>query len=266
MDGPESDSTPSVVRGAVGIWLVRHDELAPGLIKGLYLVGSTALDDYQPRSDIDIVAFLSAPPNDAEAELLRAAHLAAVADLSGTRVDGPYLAWGDVSDPPAALRRPWTLDGEFHHNTECFEINPITWYVLATHGIAVRGPDPVDLGVALDAGERTAFVRDNADTYWRSVAEATAAAAADPSRSTFDAAIIEWCILGVARMLFTFRSGDVASKSGAGRWLSSQLPEYGPLVDQVLESRSSPDPPPPVDHDTATSTAQLMAHIIDLIA
>ena len=55
-------------------------------------------------------------------------------------IDGPYVAWGDLITPPMALHRPWSLEGRLHHDGDCFELNPVTWYVLATHGVTVRGP------------------------------------------------------------------------------------------------------------------------------
>src|SRR5690606_17712544 len=129
-----------------------------------------------------------------DAGALRVAHEAALADLN-VSIDGPRLAWGDVSVSPHPLHRPWTLDGEFHHDAECFEINPITWYTLAEYGVTVRGEPPSQLGVATDADDRRRFVRDNVATYWRSVGEQLAAALADPNRIEFAAESVEWCAL-----------------------------------------------------------------------
>ena len=156
-----TESIPPDARHMAEQWLAVHDEVAPGLVEGLYLVGSLALDDWQPRSDIDVVVFTADPATESDAAALEAAHAIAVGRLAdvrpGTNVDGPRLAWGDVSVPPMALHRPWTLDGAFHHDGECFELNPVTWHTLAARGVAVRGPEAPDLGVALDEHELRAL-------------------------------------------------------------------------------------------------------------
>ena len=241
--GAMGSTVPDPVRASVETWLAHHDRVAPGLIEGLYLVGSVALDDWRPRSDIDVVAFTADPATDDDAIALRAAHDAATADLQ-VAIDGPRLAWGDVSVPPQPLHRPWTLDGEFNHDAECFEINPISWYTLAEYGVAVRGEPPSHLGVAIDTDTRRQFVRDNVATYWRSVGEQLATALADPNRTEFGAEAVEWCALGVARMLYTHRTGDVASKSAAGNWAAGELPEHADVLHAAVGIRRSTQPVP----------------------
>jgi hypothetical protein len=257
-------SLPEPVRAAVDTWLGHHDQVAPGLVEGLYLVGSVALGDWRPRSDLDIVAFTADPASDDDAELLRAAHEAACADL-GISVDGPRLAWGDVSGPPLPLHRPWTLDGAFRHDGECFEINPITWYTLAEYGVAVRGEPASLLGVATDLDGRRQFVRGNVATYWRSVGEQLAAALADPTRTEFDVVVVEWCGLGAARMLFTLRTGDVASKTAAGEWAAAELPDHADVLRTAIGIRHTIEPPP-VDRRTVEQVHALVAETVRVIA
>lgn len=252
---------PDEARAALDRWLAVHDEVAPDLIEGLYVVGSLALDDWQPRSDIDIVAFTADPATDADAVLLRDAHVQATAEL-GRSVDGPRLAWGDVTVAPISLHRPWSLDGDFRHDGDCFEINPVTWYTLAVHGVAVRGPEPSTLGVVTDVDDRRMFVRDNVGTYWQQVARTVSAAADDPERSQFDAEVTEWCVLGIARMFATYRTGRVLSKSAAGEYLVSEAPEYAPLVERVLDIRRRSEALEPVDRSTAAATAELLERVV----
>src|SRR4051794_7218906 len=130
------------VATALGTYLTAVDSAAPGMIEGLYVVGSFALDDWRPgRSDIDIVATTAEPATDADFAALRTAHALLTEHQPLPHIDGPYLAWTDLTAAPATgLHRPWTLDGELHHDGDCFEINPVTWYTLATYGVTVRGP------------------------------------------------------------------------------------------------------------------------------
>jgi hypothetical protein len=150
------------VAEALGNYLDVVDSCAPGLVEGLYVVGSFALDDWHPeRSDIDIVAVTADAATDEDAGALRAAHALLAETQPRPAIDGAYVAWGDLTIAPASLHRPWTLDGEFHHDSECFELNPVTWYVLKTYGVTVRGPSASDLVVDVDVEQRTRFVVDN---------------------------------------------------------------------------------------------------------
>jgi predicted nucleotidyltransferase len=233
---------PVPVAEAVAAWLDAHDEAAPGVIEGLYLVGSVALDDWTPHSDIDVVAVVADPSDPDLFDDLATAH-ALVRERLSISVDGPYVAWGDLVVPPMAVQRPWVLDGEYHVDGESFEINPVTWYTLATHGIALRG-DPADrLGVHVDLGERRRWVRENLQTYWRGAGERLRAAIeADRASETADGAVLEWVALGVARMLYTWETGEVASKSAAGRWAAERVPDFADMLLAAVRVRSNPGP------------------------
>ena len=94
---PDVPAPPEVV-ATVESWLAAHDELAPGTIEGLYIVGSVALDDWTPYSDIDVVAVV-ADPSDPDLYVELAAAQTRIRDEVDRAVDGPYVAWGALSPP-----------------------------------------------------------------------------------------------------------------------------------------------------------------------
>lgn len=211
------------VAEALGHYLQIADDTAPGLLEGLYVIGSYALGDWQPgRSDIDVVAVTAEPATDADFGSLRTVHALLSEQLAIPDIDGPYVAWGDLTIAPATgLHRPWKLGAELHHDGDCFEINPVTWYTLATDGVTVRGPAPEELNIWLDTEERVRFVVDNLNSYWVQVADSVVMACAEPDRA-FALDVFEWCALGALRLHYTAFTGDVTSKRGAG--------EYGLVV------------------------------------
>lgn len=228
------------VAEALGTYLEIVDSCAPGLVEGLYVVGSFALGDWHPdRSDIDIVAITAEPATDDDAGALRTAHALLAEHQPHPFVDGPYLAWGDLITPPMGLHRPWTLEGRLHHDGDCFELNPVTWYVLATHGVTVRGPSVDRLGVYVDVDARVRFVVDNLRTYWRSVAtDVRTACRATPDRS-FHPDSFEWCALGALRLHHTAFHGSVISKLDAGEHgLQAAPAELHPTLQMALDVRS----------------------------
>jgi len=210
-------TTPDVAT-VLGAYLDIVDDVAPGLVEGLYVVGSYALDDWVPGcSDVDIVAVTAEPCTDDDAGDLRTVHALLSEQWPRPYVDGPYVAWGDlVVEPATGLHRPWVLQGELHHDGDCFEINPVTWYLLATNAVTVRGPDPATLGIPHDAEARIRFVIDNLQGYWAGVARQVRTALQRDDVPDFDAASYVWCALGALRLHHTAFTGDVVSKRGAG--------------------------------------------------
>jgi hypothetical protein len=215
------------VATALGTYLEIMDSTSPGLVEGLYVVGSYALGDWQPgRSDIDIVAVLAEPATDEDFGTLLTAHALLTEQQHLPNIDGPYLAWGDlIAAPATGLHRPWMLDRELHHDAECFEINPVTWYALATYGVTVRGPAVEKLNVWHEVEERVRYVIDNLSTYWYQLADTVVEACEDQPRS-FDPILFEWCALGALRLHYTAFTGDVTSKRGAGEYGIVVTPDY----------------------------------------
>lgn len=208
------------VATALGTYLDLADSVDPGLVEGLYVVGSYALDDWvEGTSDIDIVAVTAEPATDDDFGSLRTLHALLHEQQPLPHIDGPYVAWGDlVVEPATGLHRPWMLDDELHHDGDCFEINPVTWYTLATYGVTVRGPAAQSLGIPTDTEARVRFVVDNLRNYWREIASGVVAACERDDPPMFDAGSLVWCALGPLRLHYTAFTGDVTSKRGAGEY------------------------------------------------
>jgi len=99
------------VSAALGAYLEIVDDVAPGLVEGLYVVGSFALGDWVSGcSDVDVVVVTAEPATDEDAGSLRTVHALLAERQPLPHVDGPYLAWGDlVVEPATGLHRPWSL-------------------------------------------------------------------------------------------------------------------------------------------------------------
>jgi hypothetical protein len=229
------------VAAALGTYLDIVDSCAPGLVEGLYVVGSFALDDWhEGRSDIDIIAVTAEAATDDDAAQLRTAHALLAERLpDGLDIDGPYVSWSDLITPPMGLHRPWALHGELRHDGDCFELNPVTWYALAAHGVTVRGPTVDRLGVYLDVDARVRFCVDNLIGYWRPLAAQVRAMAEAAPQGQFDAASLEWVALGALRLHHTCFSGGVISKAAAGRYGLEVAPtQFHEVLDTALAVRA----------------------------
>lgn len=249
---------------ALGTYLDAVDAAAPGLVEGLYVVGSAALDDWIPGvSDIDIVAVTAEPATDDDFRALIAAHADLTARQPLPHVDGVYLAWGDLGiEPGTGLHRPWVLDGVPHHDGECFEVNPITWFVLAEHSLVVRGPAPGGLGISCDMEARIRFVVDNLGGYWRDLARSIRTSSA--SGAGWDAGSFEWCTLGPLRLHHTAFTGEVISKSAAGRYGLEAMPlEFHDILRHAMHLRATADRSSAVDAERMMQAARLIDLVVD---
>lgn len=249
---------------ALGTYLDAIDAAAPGLVEGLYVVGSAALDDWIPGlSDVDIVAVTAEPATDDDFRAIIAAH----ADLAGRQplphVDGVYLAWGDLGiEPATGLHRPWVVDGVPHHDGECFEVNPITWFMLAEHALVVRGPASGSLGISRDIEARIRFVVDTLAGYWRDTARGIRAAST--SGGEWDAGSLEWCVLSPLRLHHTAFTGEVVSKSAAGRYGLEVLPTgFHDVIRRALDVRAAADRSSAISTSDMVAAAQLIDAVVD---
>ncbi len=248
-------------------WVNTFDEIAPRAIEGVYVVGSVALDDWQPHSsDIDIIAITAEPADEESAGALLAAHSVFTERCATRSVDGPFLAWGDLTIAPQGATRPWTLDGRFHHDAECFELNPITWYTLATYGVRVRGPETADLGIPVDRDDMIRFVVDNSRHYWRVVHQQFAAAIGElGAEDTLPSSVPVWCLLGACRMLYTALTADVASKSQAGGWAPDVIGDrHREACEMAVRLRAEPEQA--VDLDALRASLDAMNEVLKHIS
>ncbi len=191
-------------------------ESAPaGLVTGLYLRGGTGFGEWVPgQSDVDFVATLAQRPAANELDALREAHATVAAAHPDVHFDGPHVLVADLSVDPSSLPDvPTTLAGLFEPENAIHD-GVIAWHELAWHGTTVHGPAIADLAVWTNRGRLLDFTTENLDTYWRANAEALTAM---PTEGAAEAACC-WCVLGVARLHHLLVTGEMTTKSAAGRW------------------------------------------------
>ncbi|SDK73650.1 protein of unknown function [Nonomuraea jiangxiensis] len=214
----------------VETYLSLADAEAPGLVEGLYLEGSAALGDYRPAtSDIDFVAVTAAAP---PVEVLERIH-----DRLGAHpLEGFYLTWDDLRRDPAKLdERPRAHAGRLNRRGT---VNPVTWHTLARHGLTCRGPEPYELEIWNDPDALAAWTDDNLDRYWRRLVTRATNLATPWGLATLGNYAVVWIVTGIARLHYTLATGEITSKSGAGRHALKAFPEpWHRVVNEALRLR-----------------------------
>ncbi|MGC9268675.1 aminoglycoside adenylyltransferase domain-containing protein [Acidiphilium sp.] len=214
-------------------------------VRGLYLVGSVALGDYQENhSDVDFVAVTDRPIVPDLVEPLAGLH-ARLHTGRRPAFDGIYLEASRLSQTPGAAEiGDYTVRGEFHTGQPCFEINPATYLGLVQSGIVVFGPPVPALDIAIDMAALRRFQLDHLQGSWaRWVQRSDAALLRMDHDADIAAAPLAWGVLGMLRIACTLATGRIVSKTAAGRWaLGVYPPKWRNVIEEALAVRRGEAP------------------------
>jgi Domain of unknown function (DUF4111) len=206
----------------------------PDLAEACYLHGSIALNAFNERqSDIDFITVLRRSPTLQDITHLKNTHRILADTYPNWTLDGSYLQWHDLGRLPDEIApSPYVADGIFHPQGYR-DINLVTWWVLKHHGIAILGSSPQSLGFTVSWDELVAQMHDNLNSYWRSWTYSPI----QLPKLLADYGV-QWAVLGVLRLWYTFCENDITSKTGAGKYALSYLSEqWHPLIQEAIALR-----------------------------
>jgi hypothetical protein len=125
---------------------------------------------------------------------------------------------------------------------EGFDVNPVTWQVLARHGIAIRGPDRECLPIRTDEGELRTWTLANLNGYWRRWVERVRHAGLN-TRGVPPRRLAASGVLGAPRLHYTIATGEIATKEAAAHYaLEVFEPRWHGLVEDALAFRRGEPP------------------------
>ncbi|MER5355826.1 nucleotidyltransferase domain-containing protein [Kitasatospora sp. NPDC002551] len=215
------------------------DAAAPGLVEGLYVVGSTALGDFHPaRSDIDFVAVTADPVTGEQLAGLERAHARLAVRYPRPAFDGPYLTWHELAGSPAqAAPGPHVFGGTLRRRVRS-DRTPVLWHTLARQGVTLCGPRAQELMIDTDPRELAAWTVGNLEEYWRPWWRRSSRLVSGPGLACLNGRGPAWGVLGVSRLHYTLATGRIASKRGAGEYARVVFDErWRRIVDECLRVR-----------------------------
>jgi hypothetical protein len=227
------------VAGVVAAYLEAVDREAPGLVEGLYLTGSTALDDFRPgTSDVDFLAVTTHPPEQGALKGLARAHAQLRRSRRQPHFDGCYVTWEQLARHPGeAGRGPYSYRGRLHARGRR-DCDPVAWHTLAQHGIACRGPEPPRVAIWTDGAALCTWTLDNYETYWQPLLHRTRRYLDPWSLAAFTSYGAVWIALGVCRLHYTLATGGIASKLAAGHYgLQAFSSRWHRILEEALRIR-----------------------------
>lgn len=223
---PTPSSEHPLVRAVTGDYLAFVDAEAPGLVEGLYLTGSVALDDFRPaHSDIDFVAVTADKPGPHEIAALRRAHARLVAKHKRPHFDGAYVTWAELAaDTEDAAPGPHAFGNGFQDGSSA-ERHPVTWRTIVQCGVGLRGPSPAGAGIFGDPDGLESWTVGNLGSYWRPLWTRMSRLPSADGLAALTTTQAAWAVLGVTRLHHTLTTGRITSKTGAGAYALATFEE-----------------------------------------
>ena len=215
---------PADAIAAADVFLGLLDAQAPGLVASFHLVGSAVLDDWRPgTSDVDFVGVTSDPLTDPQREAITAAMLAYNRLPRRPPIEGEWMTTAQLTQPPAT------------------NAGVIALRTLDLHGHAVRGERPP--AIWRDEAAARASILENLDTYWTAWLRRARKLLTPLGIMMLDGWAPSWGVLGVARLAYSLETGDIASKTGAGRWALGRFPRHRRILAEALRLRTGEGEP-----------------------
>lgn len=228
-------SIPTELTPLLQRWTSDLARLPIGL-RGVYLYGSLALDDWNPLvSDIDAVVVTAAPIAEHQLAAIASLHDALRRSFPfANRLEVQYLPATLIGNDDAGTCYPCFRDGRFLP-TGRGDLNAVTGWLLHHRGLTVTGNPAATVfpEVPWDAIERSMAY--NLDTYWKRQIEQQGEV-----RFLSDA-WVEFAITTLCRIMSTLCQREIVAKEAALQYWGTTLPiRWHPLLDEALRLRRNP--------------------------
>jgi len=244
---------------------------------GVYLVGSAALSDAWPHSDVDTVTVTRAAMTD-RGQLARI-HDQLTSQLGEVRYDTTYVPYPWLAEPPRpGTITPFSQDGTLRLDEPSGQLHPVSWIEL-TRAITAHGTPVGQLPIAIDVGRAIAYSKGNLSSYWAKTADNLQAAAKDKPA---DAPLtnpdpVVGTVLGAPRLAaFIDRLAQstaaedgnaelpkLVTKTEAGEWAAHHFPHFADLAQRSVAHRRGQDVAFTVAD--ATAAAELVREVIVVV-
>ncbi|XRG77176.1 aminoglycoside adenylyltransferase domain-containing protein [Rossellomorea sp. GAMAL-10_SWC] len=233
---------PKEINVVLATYLQYFDLKLPNLIDSFYLYGSITLGAFKNGfSDIDFIAVVKRKVSDADLKKLKEIHKDVQRKFPNTILDGWYILNEDIE----SLNEEGILcvrfnDGKFQGLNK-FQKNSIDAFQLKKYGITVRGLNIDNMDISVNWDTILANMRDNLNSYWLSWLNNSKKFPTVKYLSLFiSLRSIEWGILGISRLYYTFKEKDITSKVGAGEYVLEAVPKrWHKIINESMRLRTN---------------------------
>jgi hypothetical protein len=212
--------------------------IRPNFVEGIYLTGSIPMNDFHPtKSDIDFLVFCNELPDEQIASQLKRMHQTTEKQFPKPNLSGVYLTSAAIeTDEPGKVKVLYYDNGSMHYGA--FEMAIVNLSELKTNAITIFGVEADNWPINISRDKLNNFLHQNINSYWAKWVK--------QHNSWFSKKLIlllfprftEWVVLGLARQLFTLKTGKIVSKTEAGYYCLECFPQkYHHVIKRAIEIR-----------------------------
>lgn len=214
----------------------------PNFLEAYYIYGSISLGAFDYGfSDIDFIAVVNRRIDEEDLKSLKEIHKAIKKMFSKTDLMGLYVNPRDLQLHNRNEKScPCFIDGAFK-GLQKFEHNSIDAYQLKKYGITIKGQGIEFLNYSVDWDILITNMRANLNTYWVNWKNSCEKL---PSVKHFGSFVslrmLEWGVLGVTRLYYTFKEREITSKLGAGEYALKTVPHrWHRIIKEAMRLRKN---------------------------
>lgn len=199
----------------------------PNFLESYYIYGSVSLGAFNyGLSDIDFIAVVKRKITDVDINILKEIHKKINKKFSKTDLMGLYVMKNDFQAQYENKKTcPCFIDGVYKGLSK-FDKDSIDSYQLKMYGITIKGESIDNLDYIVNWNTLIFNMRNNLNSYWLNWMNSCRKFPSIRYVSLFvSLKMIEWGVLGVSRLYYTFKEKDITSKIGAGEYVLRKVPE-----------------------------------------
>ncbi|PEJ56408.1 hypothetical protein CN692_17570 [Bacillus sp. AFS002410] len=232
---------PNDINRVLNTYLDTFELKLPNFLHSYYLYGSSTIGAFKNGiSDIDFIAVVNRQVTEKDLKILKEIHRDMQKKYSKTILDGWYISTKDF----LSLNEDGVLSIRFNdakcHGFKKFEKNSIDVFQLKKYGITVKGINIEELDLSINWEILQSDMRDNLNSYWLNWIKNSKKFANINYLSLFvSVRSIEWGVLGVSRLYYTFKEKDITSKVGAGEYALKTVPHrWHKIIKEAMRLRN----------------------------
>ncbi|MBS4190624.1 DUF4111 domain-containing protein [Bacillus sp. FJAT-49705] len=215
------------------------DSKLPNILESYYVYGSISLGAFlDGLSDVDFIAVLQRKLTNTDIAALKEVHKQIQKRYLRTSLDGIYVMQSDLESLKNENSCLEFREGKFQGHTK-FNKNSIDAFQLKKYGIALKGRDAETLNYTVNWEELLSGMHENLNTYWKNWRDNCGKfPSIHYAGLFFSLSMIEWGVLGITRLFYTFLENDIISKVGAGEYaLRTVPPRWHKIINESMRLR-----------------------------
>jgi hypothetical protein len=216
------------------------DSKLPDLLEGFYIYGSISIGAFDYGfSDVDFISVVKRNVTETDIDTLKKVHRDIKRKFPMTDLMGMYVMENDLEGKNNHKKIcPCFIGGKFQGLNK-FETNSIDAYQIKKYGITIKGKEISKYSYNVDWDILIHNMVDNLNTYWvRWKNRCEKFSSIFYIGLLLNVSLVEWGVLGVSRLYYTFREKDITSKVGAGEYALKNVPQkWHKIINEAMRLR-----------------------------